>query len=469
MSAAVEMKARNRTNEIVEFVADGAIVPSEDVLDNVRKCLLDFIGNAAFAAQYSESSPSFVSGVRSLCKMGVEPGADGKLPKLLTVIGIDEKFPLQYAALLNGAFAHSLDFDDTSLFGSLHPSAVVIPPVLAIAEQNNVRFADFVEAVAVGIEVGCRVGAAIGTTAYDRGFHITPVAGIFGAVAGVARLKGLAADEIASAFALAGSQASGSMQYLSNGAWNKRLHPGFAAHDAVLALAFASSGVLGADDAIDGQYGVLANFSNSPQPSQLTVKLGSWWAAGEVAIKPYPSCRLTHGAIEAALEYRAARGKSETPIGDLTLKLSPKGHQIVGVRTRNKVKPSNIVDGQFSAYFHTAAALQIGRTDWASYELIGDEAVNALADKIHVEIDESLPPAGAEIFERSAPDRSVRVEVPTGEPSRPTTWERMQSKFMGLAEPVWGKEAATSIAQFVTASPSGARVADMLSLMLEGK
>lgn len=423
--------------------------------ERMKQCFLDFIGNSAFAALEAESSPAFRAGVQSLIS-GDGPG---------TVVGESRRYPYQYAALLNGAYAHTLDFDDTSLFGALHPGAAVIPAALAEAERTGASGRQFIEALAVGNEIACRVGAAIGETVYDRGFHNTSVAGIFGAVAAAAKLRGFDGAAIANAFGLAGSMAAGSMQYLANGAWNKRLHPGLAAHDALLTLAFAEAGTRGATAAIEGRYGVLCAYSNAPHPERMTERLGEWWAAGDIAIKPYPSCRLTHSAIDAALALRD-RAKGFDNVA-LELTLSPKAIQVVGEAVANKIHPSNIVEGQFSVYFQLATAWLDGHCNWQSYGRLGQTDVASLESRITVLPDATLPPGGVILRVKGSPELCVRLEEPLGEPGRPLHWKDMLGKYSGLAEPVYGKEKTAALAERVgqlESAPSLKGITDLLFL-----
>ncbi len=167
-------------------------------------------------------------------------------------------------------------------------------------------------------------------SSYERGFHITAVSGIFGAVAAVARLRGFDAEATASAFGLALSKAAGSMRYLANGAWHKRLHPGFLAHDALTCATLAEAGVRGADGAIEGRYGLLAGYTEKAQPKALTHELGTSWLLLDTAVKPYPSCRLTHGAIDAALALRDAVAQEERAEAALQVGIPPTAMTIVG-------------------------------------------------------------------------------------------------------------------------------------------
>ncbi len=132
--------------------------------------------------------------------------------------------------------------------------------------------------------------------------HNTSTAGIFGAVAAIAVLKKLPSTTIGMAFGLAGSKAAGSMQYLENGSWNKRLHPGFAVHDAFVCVALAESGVIGATKALEGKLGFLQAYSPKAEKNLglLTQNLGSEWTFLKSSLKPYPACRMTHGFIEMA-------------------------------------------------------------------------------------------------------------------------------------------------------------------------
>ena len=458
------MDTADRTLTLAEFVSALTLerVPA-DAQDRLKQCLLDFIGISAFAAVQAESSGPFRQAVLALAP---RPGPG-------TVVGEARGYPFQYAALLNGAFAHTLDFDDTNLFGALHPGAPVIPAALAMAEQEGASGARFLEALAAGYEVACRVGAALGQTAYDRGFHITAVAGIFGAVAAGAKVLGLDPPRTVDAFGIALSQAAGSMQYLENGAWTKRLHPGFAAHNALMSLALARAGVRGAARPLDGRYGLLTGYSNEPTPKHLVDRLGERWALIETAIKPYPSCRLAHGAIDAALSLRDRAAADARERAAVEIRLSPKGYQIVGEALPQKVHPRNIVEGQFSVYFQTAVAWLDGRVDWASYDRIGDGRVHALMERIHVKADETIPLAGAEVVVTvDGQELRARVEQPLGEPECPVSWDRLETKFSGLASGVLGTARARRVittVRAIEAEPSVPRWAHSLRARGRGR
>lgn len=410
----------------------------EATLSCIEECILDFVGNSAFAGKFVPSSQAFRTGTRQLDATGAG----------FTVIGDEDTYSRAQAALLNGAFAHTLDFDDTNSFGVLHPGAPVIPAALACAEDRDISGLQLIEAIAVGYEVACRIGAALGTTAYDRGFHNTPVAGIFGAVAAAGRLQGLDAAQIASAFGLAGSLAAGSLQCLESGAWNKRLHPGFAAQNALMALSYAQAGVISAVEPLTGRYGLLTAYTNDPKPELLTENLYSHWVAGLTAIKPYPSCRFNHSATDAALILREQCTSEQRAAASLHLEISQKAYDIVGEPQPGKLIPRSVVDGQFSIYFQVAIAWLDGAVTPQSYQRLGSADVEALIQRMQVRPDTRFTLGECHMSVVGIADADTTVHVPSGEPLfTPLSRSRIKQKFMSLAEPVYGLSCADTLAE----------------------
>jgi 2-methylcitrate dehydratase PrpD len=452
-----EMKEAQASAALTRFVArfELAALP-EPSIRRLAQCVLDFIGVAAGGRVHAESSPAFLRGVIA------SSADDGPA----SVIGEKRGFTCRDAALLNGTFAHSLDFDDTNLPSLVHPGAAVIPAALALAEREDADGAALLAAVAVGYELACRVGLALGPSAYARGFHPTAVAGVFGAIAAGAHVLRIDEDEIAAAFGLAGSMASGSMQYLESGSWNKRVHPGLAAHNALLALELARAGVTGAAHPFEGRSGVLHSYSESARPEALTDGLGERWLLAETGIKPYPACRLAHGAIDAAL---AARERLRGAVPDetrISLRISPEAFAIVGGEGANKRAPQNVVDGQFSVYFLTAVALLDGAVTWASYKRVGDPDVASLIARIELSTDDDVASAGAVLSCRSAEvEVALRVEQPAGEPDGDLPWEDIEPKYRALARALFDEDTCAAIERWVKRLPSDEPVRGLTRLL----
>jgi 2-methylcitrate dehydratase PrpD len=444
------------TRALAEFVATtpAQVVPNV-VLSRLRRLLLDWIGITAFAGHHAENADAVLGAVNNL-----DTGAGA------TVVGQAQTRSPLYAALLNGCFAHSMDFDDTNIVEMGHPGAPVIAAALAEAERLDVDMAAFYQALAVGYEVACRVGAALGPTAYRRGFHITSVAGIFGAVAVGARLRGLDADTTSSAFGVALSKAAGSMQYLANGAWTKRLHPGFAAHDGLLSVELAQAGVIGAAEPFEGRYGLLYGYAGGGQPEKLTADLASNWMLLQTGIKPYPSCRWTHGAIDAALILRKQIPAVNRPDAQIQVWLSPTAYPIVGEPQRQKVHPANTVDAQFSVYFQVAAAWLDGHVDWSTYQRLTDSDITTLAACITVNQDEDLPRNGSTVIvDAGAETVRTTVEVPLGEPANWISDDQLREKFEFHAGDIYGSALTQRIAAAVLEQPLHTPVRDLTELL----
>ncbi|OQU99154.1 hypothetical protein CLAIMM_04828 [Cladophialophora immunda] len=421
------------TRKLAEFVHQ---TTWDDIqpIRNVLECgLLDYIGLASYAVDHVASSPVFIEAVNNLSATG--PGS---------VLGLSRRYQAQYSALLNGTLVHSMDWDDTNSVASLHPGASAISAALAQAELEmsaaapgggrKVTGREFLTAVAVGYEVTCRLGRSISDVLHRVGFHPTCVAGVFGAAATAGKLAGFDAGQIEHLFGVVGSMASGSLQCFENGGWNKRFHPGIAAHNALLGVQFVKAGMVGAARAIDGKRGLLYAYARLPEP--------------DLHI-PYPSCRLTHGPIEAAYELRKhflPDLDSALSLDDTTIEVTvgSKAFQGVGSTAPNKIRPTNIVEGQFSLYFQFAVAWLHGRNTWDSYRLLQDEKVLALCRRITVRVDDDLRDGSLVTVARIG-DRAVKIEHPLGEPGNPIGLPEVEAKFLPMAEKVYGVQGARDI------------------------
>ena len=287
-------------------------------------------------------------------------------------------------------------------------------------------------------------------------FHITSIAGIFGAVASIAVLKHLSTEVVEMAFGLAGSKAAGSMQYLNNGSWNKRLHPGFAVHDAFMCVALAEAGVLGATCSIEGKFGFLQAYSPSQDKSlqRLTAGLGQEWVWLESSLKPYPACRMTHTFIEMAGNIHSTRVVRAADVSAVKLRIPPTNMSLVGDPTPNKVLPENHIDAQFSVYYQTACALLHGSaTGMRAYDMLGDTKIRALCTKTTVSGDPSMTDFSGRMRVEWSDGRvdEVQQQYPLGEVQHPFVKEKVEEKFMSLVEPVFGVNRAREIIEKVDA------------------
>ena len=288
------------TRRLAEFAAGistDAMTP--DIIERTVLLVMDSVGIALRARHDAESTPALVKGAM---KLGLDGGNS-------VAIGDQRGFTPAGAALINGTLAHSLDFDDTHARSSLHASAPIVPAALAAAEMTGAGGEELIPAIIAGYEIQIRLSLALGPTAhYDRGFHPTATCGVFGAAAAAGRLFRLTPEQMEQAFGIALSQSAGSMQFLADGAWTKRFHVGHAAMCGLMAATFAGEGFKGPGNAFEGRAGFFHAYAPDAQPEKAVEELGERWETMAIAVKPYPSCRYGHAALDALIDLRAEHG-----------------------------------------------------------------------------------------------------------------------------------------------------------------
>jgi 2-methylcitrate dehydratase PrpD len=439
---------------------DFATLPPE-VQERTRYLMLDLVGNIIRGRHDAESTPALLGMARAL---GLAAGGSA-------VLGDSARYTPAGAAMLNGALAHSLDFDDTHAAGTLHPGAPVIPAALAAAEMVGADGRTVLSAIVAGYEVTCRLALSLpGGDHYDRGYHPTATCGAFGAAAAAGRVFGLDSKAMQDAFGIALSQAAGSLQFLANGAWTKRFQVGWSAMNGLAAATLAREGFRGASEAFEGKAGFLRAYAPNPTPERALQGLGTEFELMNTAVKPYPSCRYGHACIDAAIALRAELGLKPEEIEAVVLGLPQKGMLLIGAPLAYKQNPQNVVDGQFSGPFVVACGLASGHMGWDSYALLNDPAVRSLLPKTTCvedpEIQALFPDYMAgKLTVRARGQEFVRlVKVAKGEPANFLTEAELRAKFHGLVDAVLGRDRAIQLADAVIGLDRAADVNGMLRL-----
>lgn len=361
------------------------------------------------------------------------------------------------AAFVNGTAAHGLEVDDGYTPGSVHPSAVALPAVLATAQRLEAGPERTLAASAVALELTCRLAAAGHPATWRNHFHNTPLAGVIGAAAGVASLSDLTPDRVADALGIAGSHAGGLFEFLGNSAEVKRVHPGKAARDGVVSAELASAGVTGPRTVLEGDNGYFAAFAGDDwAPDLVGDALGARWSMLDTYVKPYPSCRHLHGPIDAALALRRRHWEADRlSVADVAA--AHVGTYAVAARHADP-EPGSLLDAQMSIPHAVSVALARGRValDEFGESARTDPETRRLARAVTVEVDR----AAEEVYPRARPavlTLSLRdgrtltetVEQPYGEPANPITDASLTEKFHSLVDPVTGAGAATALADAV--------------------
>ena len=261
-------------------------------------------------------------------------------------------------------------------------------------------------------------------------------------LAAAANIFGLDADGIERAFGICLSQASGSMQFLFDGAWTKAFHVGHAAQSGLTAACLAGEGFRGPGEAIEGKSGFLHAYAPDADPAKAIAGLGEGWETMAIAVKPYPSCRYSHAALDALIDLRAANDIQPDEVEAVDIGLPETGWKIIGDPVETKQNPKSVVDGQFSMAFCAAVALREGGLAWDDYaKHINDNKtlelcrkVNAAPDaKAEAEFPDNL--SGVVRLKTARGDFEAFVAVPKGEPDNFLSAAELRAKFDGLVSP----------------------------------
>ena len=409
-----------------------------DVIKRTKLLILDTVGIIIRARHDAESTSSLVSAIEKL------EMANGSCQ----VFSDNKSYSPSAAALLNGTLAHSLDFDDTHAEASLHSSAPILAAALAAAEMNKSSGQQLITACVVGYEIQIRLGLAGGSSShYKKGFHPTATCGIFGAAAAAGYLIGLTKEQYISAFGIALSQSAGSMQFLTDGAWTKRSHVGQAAQNGLSCAIMAAEGFKGPSKAFEGQWGYFQSYASGGDMEKAIDGLGKKFETLNLGVKPYPSCRYSHAAIDGIIELKNELGFSTAELDDIDIGLSETALNIIGYPLSDKQNPKSVVDGQFSMPFCAAVTVKSGGLKWDDYKNhLNDSDTLSLCNKIKVSPDKDAEECCPEYM--SAKVKVVVkgkkyekfVKIPKGEPENFMEDSEFISKFRSLTEPYLSNE-----------------------------
>jgi 2-methylcitrate dehydratase PrpD len=315
-------------------------------------------------------------------------------------------------AIILGAAANALDFDDTHLPTVIHPGPPVGAALFALAEARAFSGREMLHAYVLGVEVACRLGNAVMPGHYTHGWHITSTCGVFGAAAAAARVLHLDEARTRCALALAATQASGLVEMLGSG--GASLNPGFAARNGIAAALLAEQGVQGPAEPIEGLRGFVNVFGGGKDWRAIT---DSGWEIERVAYKPYPSGVVLHSLIDACLALRR-----EGIPGKIQLTLHP-----LAIERGDRPQPRDGTEARLSAQHCAAVALLYGAAgvDQFTDAAVADPAVRKLRGKVSIRRDDTLDKAGCIV--------DVDGRVKRAELRQTMSDAELEAKFRSLA------------------------------------
>jgi 2-methylcitrate dehydratase PrpD len=359
-----------------------------------------------------------------------------------TAWGTDIVAPAPFAALLNAASVHGFDLDAVHDDATIHAYTSVVPAALATGQESSASGKDLLTGVVLGADTAVRLGLALGVY---KGFILTSICGGFGAATAAARTLRLDGDGVLRTLGIQYGQTAGNRQTFLDGGSSTRFQPGFQAQAGVTSAYFAAAGLSGARAVFEGVAGFIALYCESGEPNldALLEGLGETYRGSEVSIKPYPSCRGTHGPIEATLEIVGANDVPAESISRIVVHV-PKNEtgifRLIGAPFVPGVDPH--VDAQYSIPYTVAAAAMHGRFFLGEVddEVILDPAVLDLADRVEIEIDleaphgKSLIPVSVTIEQRDGTELTAVVSTIKGHPAKPFSWGDIVKKFEDTVE-----------------------------------
>jgi 2-methylcitrate dehydratase PrpD len=388
------------------------------VIHQAKRCFLDLLGVALGGSK----QPLGNILVKLAKDFGGKPQA--------TVLGYGLKTNVMNAALVNGAIAHALDYDDTHIYSIGHPSAPVIPAILAVAEWKGLSGKSALEAFILGFEVETRIGLGLGPKHYDRGWHKTSTYGRFGAAVAAGKLLGLSLEQMKQAMGLAGTQAAGLR--LVFGTMTKPFHPGKCAFDGVLSAILAQRGFTCATNIIEGKKGFVEVLGDHSKLEPMVKNLGKRYEVLRDTFKPYAACLLTHPAIDAIIEMRNKYDLRPEDVGEIQCDVARFCLDAAG-----QVEPRTGLSGKFSTYYCAALALAEGVAgeDMFTDRKVLDPKMVALRKKVKARVVPRFKNTEARvtITTKAGKKYSAYVDRPKGDPRNPPTDQELEDKFRSLA------------------------------------
>jgi 2-methylcitrate dehydratase PrpD len=359
-----------------------------------------------------------------------------------TAIGHAAAYDAGTAALINGTAAHGEDFDDTFEGGPVHSSAVVMPAVLAACERFGRDGRAALAGIAAGVEATCRLSMVVPKAIHKAGFHPTSVLGTIGAALAASIAMGLNRRQTVDALGIAGSMAGGIIEYLAEGAWTKRMHPGWAAQAGISAARMGSAGFLGPRTVLEGTHGLFHGFARSIEGDYgvLTDRFGDKWFMDAITFKPYATGTMNQPYVDCALRLRA-RGVRAEDVKEILCETAEGYVHRLWEPLASKHRPANAYAAKFSTPFNIAVALVTGGAGLAAFTeaTARDSRVLALASKVRYVVDPAnpYPKAYTGHIRATLNDGRVMEERQPhirGGASEPLSRAEIEAKFLGNCE-----------------------------------
>ena len=424
---------------LTRTLAERAVAVTYDALPGevrelAQQCVLDYLGVGLAGAD------------DELARILLEEASEAGGAAHAGVIGHDARLPVLSAALVNGAIAHALDYDDVNLAMPGHPSVAILPALLALAEEKKASGKAVVAAFVAGYETCCRIGMALRPGHYNRGFHATGTVGAFGAAAACAHLLGLDAEATARALGIAGTQSAGLKSQF--GTMCKPFHAGKAAQNGLLAARLAARGFSSRTDLVECAQGFAATHSPDFVPEKALAEPRRGHHIFNNLFKYHAACYMTHAPIECG---RQLRKQGVAPADIAAIKLA--AHFAID-KVCNIPAPTDGLEAKFSLRQTVAMALAgVDTASLGAYSVATatDPALVGLRERVNFDFREDFPEAGAEIEITMKDGRKASATFDAGIPMADIAAQgrRLAEKFDALAAPIVGAARARELREAI--------------------
>ena len=356
-------------------------------------------------------------------------------PAQASILGRNERIDILNAALVNGTSSHTFDFDDTHLRTVIHPAGPVASALLALAEFKPCSGQDFLHALAIGIDVECRIGNAVYPSHYDVGWHITGTTGVFGAAAACGRMLQLTEEQMVWALGIAATTACGLREMF--GSMCKPLHVGWAAKSGLTAALLAQRDFTSSEHGIEGRRAFANVLATGRDYAEITDELGKRWELARNTYKPFACGIVVHPTIDGCIVLRREHRLLGDDIAGIELLVHPLVLELTGKR-----EPKVGLEGKFSVFHCAAVAIIDGDGGVAQFSdaRVRDPGVVALRNRVKAAVDPSLAEdqAVVTIVLRDGRRLTKRVEHAIGSLDHPMTDRDLEHKLHGLCDEVLG-------------------------------
>lgn len=436
----VMMAGKRESEKLARWAAECPCLEDIALIHLARDAVVDIVACMTAGSQNRE--------VRLLGEAMAEWGRGGGN----VVFGRKERFHTPWAALLNGAAAHALDFDDNFLPAFTHATAVLIPALLSVAEAENLSGLDFLDAYIIGLELHTRIGAIVNPEHFQKGWHSTATVGTIGTAGACARLLGLDADAGLNAMSIGFSLAAGSKKQF--GTMMKPIHAGLAAQHGVMAAKMASAGISGNDEFLTGPWS-FQELYGGPDMTRSDIALqnlgmGSCLQQYGLIVKRFPCCASAHKTLDGLLELMENYSLDASKIKHITARLPE-------TLSRNLPfgRPQNEMEARFSLPYAAARIIIEGHLSLQHFtkEAVNDFAKSDLIERVHIE----TIPDPEELSLKTPIYSSIELKDGTlletgvtdlkGSKSNPLSELDLEKKFIDCLDFVGKKESAEDLFQ----------------------